>query len=137
MTSLKAETLKSLATTRPTSSWEKLARMHQQTMAFLHERDPTFPNAVLDERRLRIEGGYLGRGYAQSTPAGRLAIELGAKHGMRLDPTYTAKAFAALMAEAKGNERHVLFWHTHAETPLQVDESKVDELPHELRSYAR
>ncbi len=51
----------------------------------------------------------LGAGYGHPTPAGERARELAAQHGLRLDPTYGAKAFAVL----PGMQR-VVFWHTFA-----------------------
>ena len=55
----------------------------------------------------------LGPGYGHPTPAGEAARELAARHGVVLDPTYGAKAFAALRALPPGFRR-VVFWHTFA-----------------------
>ena len=55
----------------------------------------------------------LGAGYGHPTPAGEAARELAARHGVTLDPTYGAKAFAALRALPPGFRR-VVFWHTFA-----------------------
>lgn len=55
----------------------------------------------------------LGPGYGHPTPAGEAAQELAARHGVMLDPTYGAKAFAALRALPAGFRR-VVFWHTFA-----------------------
>jgi D-cysteine desulfhydrase len=56
----------------------------------------------------------LGRGYGWPTPAGDRAQRLAAEHGLTLDPTYGAKAFAALMQPASGDVQRVVFWHTFA-----------------------
>jgi len=55
----------------------------------------------------------VGPGYGHPTPAGEEARELAARHGVTLDSTYSAKAFAALAALPAGFRR-VMFWHTFA-----------------------
>ncbi len=62
-----------------------------------------------------VEG--VGRGYGWPTPAGDDAQRLGAEHGLTLDPTYGAKAFAALRQRATGSMQRIIFWHTFAVPP--------------------
>ncbi len=57
----------------------------------------------------------LGRGYGHPTAAGEAARGLATRHGLALDPTYTAKAFAVLPQLAAAGYRRVVFWHTFAE----------------------
>ncbi|MCU1461035.1 MAG: D-cysteine desulfhydrase [Acidimicrobiales bacterium] len=47
--------------------------------------------------RLVIERSWLGRGYGHPTTAGAAALESAADLGLTLEPTYTAKAFAAAL----------------------------------------
>ena len=56
----------------------------------------------------------LGAGYGHPTPAGEAARRLAAEHGLTLDSTYGAKAFAALPQCAERGFRRVVFWHTFA-----------------------
>jgi D-cysteine desulfhydrase len=56
----------------------------------------------------------LGRGYGWPTAAGERARRLASEHGLRLDPTYGAKALALLMEGGTWNVRRVVFWHTFA-----------------------
>jgi D-cysteine desulfhydrase len=56
----------------------------------------------------------LGKGYGHPSPDGEAASRLASEHGVTLDPTYGAKAFAFLMRRAPGNVRRVVFWHTFA-----------------------
>lgn len=65
-------------------------------------------------RALRIERAFLGEGYGQPTREGDRATELAAEEHLHLDPTYTAKTFAAALVEARrrGRGATVLFWHT-------------------------
>jgi len=56
----------------------------------------------------------LGRGYGWPTAPGERARRLAAAHGLTLDPTYGAKAFAFLVEPATCNVQRVVFWHTFA-----------------------
>jgi 1-aminocyclopropane-1-carboxylate deaminase/D-cysteine desulfhydrase-like pyridoxal-dependent ACC family enzyme len=56
----------------------------------------------------------LGAGYGHPTSAGESARTLAAEHGLVLDSTYGAKAFAALPECARRGFRRVVFWHTFA-----------------------
>ena len=58
--------------------------------------------------RVHVVDG-LGAGYGHPSPAGERARLTAAAHGLRLDPTYGAKAFAEIPAKQR-----VIFWHTFA-----------------------
>jgi len=64
-------------------------------------------------RSLDIVNG-LGRGYGHPTPEGEAAARLASQHGLTLDPTYGAKAFAFLLQRATFDVQRVVFWHTFA-----------------------
>jgi D-cysteine desulfhydrase len=71
-------------------------------------------------KRIDVEGRWIGRGYGHSTPAGEAAIVDARSVGLALDPTYTAKGFAAALAHVRaGTSPHVLFWHTLSTAPLE------------------
>lgn len=64
-------------------------------------------------RRVEVDGRWVGRGYGYPTKEGVRATDTGARAGITLDPTYTAKAFAcALDAVERGRHPNVLFWNT-------------------------
>jgi len=90
--------------------------------------------------QLEIDRRYIGPGYGYPSPASEHAMREAARVGLTLDTTYTAKAFAAaLQRVARGNERHVLYWHTLSSAPMAP---LLDGAPHEhelepgLRSLA-
>jgi len=56
----------------------------------------------------------LGPGYGYPSAEGEAARRLAAEHGLTLDPTYGAKAFAFLMERTTCNVQRVVFWHTFA-----------------------
>ncbi len=70
-------------------------------------------------QRLVFDARYLGAGYGAPTEAGARAMERAAGEGLTLDPTYTAKTFAAVLdlVEAKSAAR-ILYWHTLSSAPM-------------------
>jgi 1-aminocyclopropane-1-carboxylate deaminase/D-cysteine desulfhydrase-like pyridoxal-dependent ACC family enzyme len=64
-----------------------------------------------------VDDSFVGAGYGIATPASSEALELAARSdGLLLDPVYTAKAMAALIAGIRARAfisgQTVLFWHT-------------------------
>jgi 1-aminocyclopropane-1-carboxylate deaminase/D-cysteine desulfhydrase-like pyridoxal-dependent ACC family enzyme len=72
---------------------------------------------------LEVDGRWLGRGYGVPTVDAECATVEAAEQGIVLDPTYTAKAFAAALALARdGSVHNVLYWHTLAAQPQRQGE---------------
>ena len=70
-----------------------------------------------------VDDRFVGEGYGLPTAASREAIEMLARNeAIFLDPTYTSKAMAGLIARARGGEFRdgstVLFWHTGGQVGL-------------------
>lgn len=63
--------------------------------------------------RLDVVDG-LGAGYGHPTSAGERARAIAAEHGLTLDSTYGAKAFAVLVQRVMSDVQRVVFWHTFA-----------------------
>jgi 1-aminocyclopropane-1-carboxylate deaminase/D-cysteine desulfhydrase-like pyridoxal-dependent ACC family enzyme len=100
------------------------------------------PRVDLNEamKRVTLRHDQLGEGYGRATAAGEDATTRFASLGLILDRTYTAKAAAALIADA----RHAgpaqgppLLWHTlSAAEPLDdVSQLDVETLPPEFANY--
>jgi 1-aminocyclopropane-1-carboxylate deaminase/D-cysteine desulfhydrase-like pyridoxal-dependent ACC family enzyme len=75
------------------------------------------PETIGASRAIDVDDRFVGGGYGVPTPASTEALELVARReGILLDPTYTAKAMAGLIARVRGGEftpnQTVLFWHT-------------------------
>jgi 1-aminocyclopropane-1-carboxylate deaminase/D-cysteine desulfhydrase-like pyridoxal-dependent ACC family enzyme len=75
------------------------------------------------DRRLVIDRRWLGAGYGVPTEAGGRASEEAARAGLTLDPTYTAKAFAAALERVEALRdsslpKTVLYWHTLSSSPV-------------------
>ncbi len=76
-----------------------------------------FPTAPAIEPDTRVIDGYVGAGYAKASPAVfKLIAELAALEGLLLDPVYTGKAFAGLLAELEAGRFagvcDIVFIHT-------------------------
>jgi 1-aminocyclopropane-1-carboxylate deaminase/D-cysteine desulfhydrase-like pyridoxal-dependent ACC family enzyme len=72
---------------------------------------PPQPRFVLD--RVELVGNWLGEGYGHATAWGDEATEWFAGQGLALDPSYTAKTAAGLLAGLARTDGGVhLYWHT-------------------------
>jgi 1-aminocyclopropane-1-carboxylate deaminase/D-cysteine desulfhydrase-like pyridoxal-dependent ACC family enzyme len=72
-------------------------------------------------RLVKLDDGFLGPGYGVPTPDMVDAVRLAARtEGLLLDPVYTGKAMAGLLARARAGQLHgdVLFLHTGGSTAL-------------------
>jgi D-cysteine desulfhydrase len=93
------------------SGW-RVRRLASLTLGLLRRHGA--PRVALDGLRL-VEDQY-GPGYARATTASADALAVATGEGLALEPTYTAKAFAALLAEPGGTR---LFVHTANSRPLE------------------
>ncbi len=81
---------------------------------------------AFERSEVAVDDGFVGDGYGIPTLASREAIELAARtEAIFLDPTYTAKAMAGLIAHARAGDFRglgtVLFWHTGGQVGLFAD----------------
>lgn len=92
-----------------------LARLVSRTLGFLRSAGlASAPRRAAALRLVTLRHEFLGEGYGRETAAGAAAAAAFREGGLVLDPTYTAKAAAELLAslrEAREGETH-LFWHT-------------------------
>jgi D-cysteine desulfhydrase len=112
-------------------------------------RDAGSAGLVRLARQLEVLGSYLGPGYGYSTAQSARALQKGAEIGLELDPTYTAKTFAAVLhllegggvwgpadprerAEPRERPLRVLYWHTLSAAPLAPLVSGAPDLPPRL-----
>jgi D-cysteine desulfhydrase len=93
----------------PEECTERIARLATGCAERLGS-DRVFTGADVD-----LLGGYIGPGYGKASPEGDEAALLAARtEGLVLDPVFTAKAMAALVAEARAGRLTgpVVFLHT-------------------------
>jgi len=80
-------------------------------------------DSVGADAEVHVDDTFVGGGYGVSTDASREATELVARcEGIVLDPTYSSKAMAALIARVRRGEfqsdQTILFWHTGGQVAL-------------------
>ena len=92
-------------------------RLFDTTVEELHARDASFPVFEFGNADMQIRMDQLGEGYAMPTEAGREAMQMLQDSGdLPSSLTYTAKALAALIADARSGMlagKNILFWNTY------------------------
>jgi 1-aminocyclopropane-1-carboxylate deaminase/D-cysteine desulfhydrase-like pyridoxal-dependent ACC family enzyme len=94
-----------------------LARVVLDLLAGMAARLGARPASIGMEHSVEVDDAFVGAGYGVPTPASAEAQALVARReGILLDPVYTAKAMAGLIARIRAGEfrrdQIVLFWHT-------------------------
>ncbi len=119
-----------------------LARLVAKTATMLHAFDSQVPADVADRTRIVFRDGFFAGGYARSDAATDAAVALARDElGLELDTTYTGKAMAALMADARetpGASGQWLYWNTFNSRPLpELPREPLDpeRLPDEFLRY--
>ena len=118
-----------------------LSRLLKRSLAYLRDRDASFPALPTLGRNLEVRDDFLGRGYGVATREGEEARALVRDAaGITLSETYSAKAMAALLADAREGRlrgREVLYWNTYNNRDLSpfVSRADPDHLPRALRRY--
>lgn len=91
-----------------------MARLARRTATLLERRGARLGRVNIGPEMLDLTRDQIGAGYGHPTEAARAAAGLAAEDGLLLDPVYTAKAMAGVLALRE--ERHlgdpVLFVHT-------------------------
>lgn len=90
-----------------------LGRLVEGAVRILRDAGIPAPDPRLAMDRAELAGGWLGAGYGHPTEPGAAATERLRAAGLALDPSYTAKTAACMLAgmEAEGGGTH-LYWHT-------------------------
>jgi len=116
---------------------ETVAKQIKHAYGYLKKRYRDLPAVSI--RNPVILDDYFGGGYGMPSAAGidahRLMKE---KQGIELEPTYTAKTFAAVLEYCRSRQRGpVLYWHTYNSVDLAARAEGVDyrTLPRPLQSF--
>jgi len=102
---------------------EVLDRLSRKTCYMLNRIDERYPAELCQRTRIVLRHEFFGSGYAHSNPETDAAIGIARDQlGIDLEPTYTGKAMAALIADvlSGGFRMPVLFWNTYHSAPLPV-----------------
>ena len=107
----------------------------------MQEHDASVPACPDPQSRFEFRSGFLGAGYAQATPEGLEAMHLADElAGLKTETTYTAKALACLIADARSGRLDgavPVFWQTLNSQPKPpgLDAVDIARLPVSLRRY--
>jgi D-cysteine desulfhydrase len=125
-------------TSRLVTNERVLGRLVHATLSLLRRGGARVPAAADVLSLVRLEHDHLGTGYGHATEEGERTAAAFQAAGLHLDPTYTAKAAAALLA-ADHPAGMPLFWHTlSAVTPAELREGAAAvTLPEPFASYVR
>ncbi len=114
-----------------------VGNLMKKTWNLLKKRCRSIPNVAIGPQH--VIDDYVGEGYGHATRECRAALDLVRdKENIILDPTYTAKAFAALldyMGKPAYRSAPVLYWHTYSSAELSACSGPADSrrLPPKLR----
>ena len=116
-----------------------VARLANRSLALLRKSGVGASIAPLKPSDIRVEHRFFEPGYGFPTAAGNEAIRLATAHGLKLEPTYTGKAFAALIEHLRSGRATgpVLYWHTLSSADLSAQAESVDwrDLPPEFHRF--
>ncbi len=122
-------------------SADHLANLCAEANCRLHQLDPAVPLLPSPLPDLELRPEFLGAGYADVTPAATEAVAIAERlAGLHLETTYTGKALAALIADARAGRligKRVLFWNTYNSAPYpgHLADVTLDGLPPAFRRY--
>lgn len=114
----------------------RLTHQARQTLRLITRGSPArgIPKAI----RLEVDRRFIGAGYGSPTSEGERARRLASELlGEQLEPTYTAKALAALLDRESGSRDPVVFWNTHAASEPELALPDWQTLPASLQRFFR
>jgi hypothetical protein len=117
------------------------ADLYTQTNLFLHGLDASFPLFKLDTNDIVIRSELYAHDYGVKTPPVDEAMALARDlEGLALDQTYTSKALAMLIADARKGllaGKTIVFWNTYNSRDYHDLIMDVDyhDLPQEFHQY--
>ncbi len=120
----------------------KVISQMEKTLKYLQKFDPEIPDiSATFAERVEVIEDFFGGEYGRVTHEGQIALELAKKAELDLENTYTAKAFACLLADLmeqqKSEGKKFLFWNTYNSVDLSERAAKIDyqELPPDFHQF--
>lgn len=112
-------------------------RVADETVVLLRSFDDSFPALTYDDLAIELRDDWFEPGYGIVTAETTAAVAAAAAQGIKLETTYTGKAYAAMLADAALGElakSNVLFWDTYNSAPMPAP-GPIELLPMVLRDY--
>ena len=94
----------------------RIARLAERARRLLERRGARLRPVRISPADVRVETRWLGGGYGHHTAEADQALETARAEGLKLEPVYTGKAMAAMLALRAGGELGggpALYWHTY------------------------
>jgi len=112
----------------------RIAFLTNRTLSVIKQRCKNVVLPSFRPRDIEIVEGYFGNGYGAVTREGKNTLALAAEFGIKLETTYTAKAFAAMIDYVKTispKAGPVIFWNSFNSVDYTAQAETVDyrELP--------
>jgi D-cysteine desulfhydrase len=108
----------------------RIMQLLDETNALLEDGDPSFPGLHFDEADIILRHDFYGEQYGLYTDESVAALRLMKDtQGIALEGTYTGKACAALISDARRGflkEKTALFWNTYNSRDLSSEIANVD-----------
>ncbi len=120
-------------TSRLITNERVLGRLVAAVSAVLESAGVRVPSVDRIASRVEIRHDQIGRGYGHETDASRQALDTFSDAGLRLEPTYTAKACAELLRGARDGPP-LLFIHSFSAAEPALPDG-TEELPAAVLSY--
>lgn len=119
------------------ASSEIARSLAEQTVTLLRSHDASVAGLGFDDLAFTLREEFFEPGYGIVTPETTEAVSIAAGLGLRLETTYTGKAFSAMLADGRErrlDSRRVLFWNTYSSAPYPQP-GPIESLPQTLRDY--
>ena len=107
---------------KPVTNRYVVAYHANKVARFLKRLSPAFPTIKVSPSQIHLVDDFFGGQYGRPSKEGKEAMKIAKEYeNINLDPTYTSKAFAAMLHFIKkdgiGSEP-ILFWHTYNRVDL-------------------
>lgn len=125
----------------PASTPQTVKTLMHKTYKLLKKKSGTIPSISI--KAPQILQDYFGDGYGFPTEKGSKAYHMAKDiENIKLDPTYTAKTFAAVLDYCQGqrmNSEPILYWHTFNSVDMSQQAASVDcrNLPKPLQKFLK
>jgi 1-aminocyclopropane-1-carboxylate deaminase/D-cysteine desulfhydrase-like pyridoxal-dependent ACC family enzyme len=118
----------------------RIAFLANRALAVIKQRCKNVDLPLFLPRDVTIMEGYFGERYGAVTREGRNALALAAEYGIKLETTYTAKAFAAMIDSVKTISPQagpIIFWNSFNSVDYTAQAETVDyrELPRTFHRF--
>jgi len=109
----------------PSCTTKTITDLMKRTYRHLRQLDDQIPKITLPE--IHLNSKFYGKGYGTPSKEGSEASALFSTKGIHLEPTYTAKTAAAVLAHCNREpQQTILYWHTYNSANMQSQLQNAD-----------